>query len=74
MYGRIESGEAVTLVPSSGLDLGVGDIVLARVRGRILVLHEILDRAGEGFLIGTAAGREDGWVAAHDIFGRAVFP
>jgi hypothetical protein len=50
----------------------VGDIVLARVRGWLLVLHQIVGREPGRFQIGTTAGRADGWVTAADIFGRVV--
>ena len=51
---------------------GFGDVVLARVRGWLLVLHQILDREPGRFLIGTTAGRADGWVTADDVFGRVT--
>ena len=72
MRGRIDDGDLVTLEPCRAEELKVGDIVLARVRGWLLVLHQIIDREPDRFLIGTTAGRADGWVAASDVFGRVV--
>jgi hypothetical protein len=70
LAGRVEDGALVTLEPCRPEQLAVGDIVLARVRGRILVLHQILDRGPHGFLIGNTAGRADGWVSVTAVFGK----
>ncbi len=72
MRGRIGDGDLVTLEPSRSEELAVGDMVLVRVRGWLLVLHQILDREADRFLIGTTAGRADGWVSAGEIFGRVM--
>jgi hypothetical protein len=72
MSGRIEDGALVTLEPCRAEDLAVGDVVLVRVRGWLLVLHQILDREPGRFLIGTTAGRADDWVSADEIFGRVT--
>ena len=39
MQGRIDDGSLVTLEPCRPEELAIGDIVLARVRGWLLVLH-----------------------------------
>jgi hypothetical protein len=72
MQGRIDDGSLVTLEPCRPEELAVGDMVLARVRGWLLVLHQVLSVEPGRFQIGTTAGRADGWVSAADIFGRVV--
>jgi hypothetical protein len=72
MRGLIDDGTLVTLEPCRASEVAVGDIVLARVRGWLLVLHQVLDIESGRFQIGTVAGRSDGWVTADDIFGRVV--
>ncbi len=72
MVGRVGDGDLVTLVPCPPGRVAVGDVVLGRVRGHILVLHQVFDVGPAGFLIGTATGRVYGWVAAGDVFGRVV--
>lgn len=72
MRGRIDDGALVTLEPCRASEIAVGDIVLARVRGWLLVLHQVLGIEAGRFQIGTGAGRSDGWVSAEDIFGRVV--
>jgi hypothetical protein len=72
MQPRIFAGDAVTLEPAH--DFAVGDVVLVRVgrRRAILVLHQVLAAEGARYLIGNASGREDGWVEARDILGKAT--
>lgn len=72
MRGRIEDGALVTLAPCRASEIAVGDIVLARVREWLLVLHQVLGIESGRFQIGTVAGRSDGWVTADDIFGRVI--
>jgi hypothetical protein len=72
MRGRIDDGALVTLEPCRPGELVVGDIVLARVRGWLLVLHQIVGIEPGRFQIGTVAGRSDGWVSGAEIFGRVV--
>lgn len=75
MRGRINEGDLVTLEPCSCDSLTAGDIVLARIQGRrysLLVLHQILARDGDRFLIGSTEGRIDGWVTAQEILGRVL--
>lgn len=72
MRGRIDDGALVTLVPCDSNELAVGDVVLVRVRGWLLVLHQIVAIEASRFLIGTTAGRQDGWVSADDVFGRVA--
>jgi hypothetical protein len=72
MRGRIDDGALVTLEPCRAEELALGDIVLARVRGWLLVLHQVIGVEPGRFQVGTTAGRADGWVTAADIFGRVV--
>ena len=72
MRGRIEDESLVTLAPCRTEDLAVGDIVLTRVRGWLVVLHQISAVEPGRFLIGTTAGRQDGWVTSNDIFGKVI--
>jgi hypothetical protein len=65
LSGRVNDGDLVTLEPCSSEQLPVGDIVLARVRDPLLVLHLILAVGPSGFLIGNVSGRADGWVSRH---------
>ena len=74
MSGRINDGDLVTLEPIALQQVRVGDVVLARVRGKkreLVVLHEVLEIQGDRFLIGARNGRVDGWVAGANILGRA---
>lgn len=75
MEGRISNGDLVTLQPCIAQDLVAGDVVLARVQGRRyfhLVLHLIIAREADRFLIGNNHGRIDGWVTAQNVFGRVT--
>ena len=72
MRGRINDGDLVTLAPCRPEELTAGDMVLARARGWLLVLHQILDREPGRLLIGTTAGRPDGWVSPSEVFARVV--
>jgi len=53
-------------------ELVVGDVVLVRVRGWLLVLHQIFAIEEDRYLIGTTAGRQDGWVSPGEVFGRVT--
>jgi hypothetical protein len=72
MRGRIGDGDLVTLEPCRPEELVAGDLVLVRVRGWLVVLHQVLERDADRFLIGTTAGRSDGWVSAREVLGRVV--
>ena len=75
MSGRVEDGDLVLLQPVAVQEVRAGDLVLVRVRGKrreLVVLHEVLGRRGDEFLIGARCGRVDGWVGGSAILGRAV--
>ncbi len=71
MRGRIESGQLVTLVPVDFSDLSVGDAVFVRWK-RSHFLHLVKELAEDRVLIGNNLGRTNGWVASHDVLGKAV--
>ena len=73
MSGWIEDGQLVWLQPLVSEDPEVGEIVLARVRGKkrgVVVLHQIIAVDERGFLIGACNGRVDGWVDRSALLGR----
>ena len=72
LTGVVEDGELVRLVPCDPAEITVGDVVLARVRGHLIVLRMVLGVGPGRALIGNSAGREDGWVGFEDVFGRAT--
>lgn len=75
MQGRISDGDAVTIEPFCAQILAIGDIVLCRIQGRrtsFLVLHLVVERVADSFLIGNNRGRIDGWIASQNIFGKVV--
>src|SRR4051794_12039740 len=71
MTGKIESGQLCTIEPLDASKLGVGAIVLCRVKGSEY-LHLVKAIGGERFLIGNNRGRINGWVSIGAIFGRLV--
>lgn len=74
MRGRIESGQLVTIAPSTH-DPAVDDAVLCRVRGRVYV-HLVKAIRGHGgerrFLIGNNVGGVNGWIARTAILGHVI--
>lgn len=75
MQGKVESGQLCTVepVPDSSI-LEVGDIVLAKVHGKVY-LHLIKAIRANGhrqFLIGNNKGHENGWAHEHGVFGRCI--
>jgi SOS-response transcriptional repressor LexA len=71
MTGRVNDGDRVTLVPATPEQLEVGDVVLVRVKGNVL-LHLIKATSKGRFLIGNNRGKINGWVGPHCIYGVAV--
>ncbi|MEP7290096.1 MAG: S24 family peptidase [Chloroflexota bacterium] len=71
MRGKVNDGDTVTLEPADPAKLTVGDIVLVRVKGNIL-LHLIKAINGERFLIGNNRGGTNGWVGHNCIYGIAT--
>jgi hypothetical protein len=71
MSGKIESGQLCTVEPIDAESLGVGDIVLCKVKGREY-LHLVKAIQGQRFQIGNNKGRINGWISANSIFGKCV--
>lgn len=71
MKGKIESGNLCTVAPVDTEQLEVGDIVLCKVNGSEY-LHLIKAIQGPRFQIGNNRGRINGWVTAHQIFGKCI--
>lgn len=69
MRPRIKSGQLCWVEPVVVEDLGVGDVVLCRVRSREY-LHLIKAIQGPRFQIGNNRGGINGWIGASQIFGR----
>lgn len=67
MTGKIESGQLCTVEPVDPSTLGVGDIVLCKVRGREY-LHLVKALQGPRFQIGNNRGLINGWITAGAIF------
>ena len=70
MRGKIKSGQLCTVSPDLS-DLGVGDIVLCRVRGKEY-LHLIKSIRGDMYMIGNNRGGVNGWTSKKNIFGRVI--
>ena len=71
MKGKIESGQLSTVAPVDCSTLGVGDIVLCKVRGNEY-LHLVKAIHGGRFQIGNNRGLVNGWIAANGIFGKCI--
>ena len=71
MKGRIESGQLCTVEPVDVAELGVGEIVLCKVKGQ-QYLHIIKAIQGDRFQIGNNRGGINGWIGASGIFGRCT--
>ena len=71
MVGKIASGQLCTVAPLGAHVLGVGDIVLCRVKGN-QYLHLVKAIQGERFQIGNNRGGINGWITRRQIFGRLI--
>lgn len=71
MRPRVRDGDLVTVAPCRVEDLRVGDIVLVRVRGRV-VLHLIKAIDGQRCLIGNNHGHINGWAGPAAVYGIAT--
>jgi hypothetical protein len=69
MSPKIESGQLCTVEPIDPATLGVGDIVLCKVRGNEY-LHIVKAIQGGRFQIGNNRGFINGWIGASAIFGK----
>lgn len=73
MVPLIHDRQPVTLAPCDAAVLEIGDIVLARVNGNIL-LHLVsdLDAAGRRVQISNNRGKINGWVCHDDVAGICI--
>lgn len=73
MEPLIKSGQKVTLAPHPDplVELQVGDIVLAKVSGR-LYLHKVTALEGERAQISNNKGHINGWTKLDHIYGRKI--
>lgn len=69
MKPKVESGATVTLEPITTEQLEVGDVVLCRVKGRVM-LHLVKAKQGQRVLIGNNHGHINGWTKA--VYGKAI--
>lgn len=71
MTPLLVSGQIVTVVPLTADEpLRKGDIVIAKVRGRVY-LHLVKAVRGDQVLIGNNHGRTNGWTPRSQVYGRA---
>ncbi len=71
MRGKVEDGQEVLLRPVSEEELSVGDIVLVRLKGTVL-LHLIKAVAPHRVLIGNNRGKINGWASKRAVYGLAI--
>ena len=73
MQPKIYHRDLVTLAPCNPDDLEVGDIVLVRVRGNVMLhLIKAIDSKKQRFLIGNNRGKTNGWAGRNSIYGVVV--
>ena len=71
MSGKIESGQLCTVEPIDPISVGVGDVVLCKVKGQEY-LRLVKAIQGQRFQIGNNKGRINGWITANSIYGKCV--
>lgn len=71
MAPKIRSRQQVDLVPRAGRPVTVGQVVLARVRGR-LMLHQVAAVDGHRVQIRNLRGHVNGWTDLDRVYGLAV--
>ena len=71
MTPKIESGQLVTITPVNPEDIGKGDIVLCKVKGRFFV-HLVSAVQGQRFQISNNHNHVNGWVGVNGIFGKVT--
>ncbi|WP_372367062.1 hypothetical protein [Candidatus Uabimicrobium sp. HlEnr_7] len=71
MRGRIESGQLVTLQPTTFEHVKVGDIVFIKWKNNYL-LHLIKEIKDKRVLIGNNLGKINGWISAKDILAKVT--
>jgi hypothetical protein len=71
MVGKIASGQLCTVAPVGEHLPAVGDVVLCRVKGA-QYLHLVKAVQGDRYQIGNNRGGINGWITAHQIYGRLI--
>lgn len=72
MQPKINDRDYVTLTPCDPDELEVGDIVLVRVKGNVLLhLIKAIDNH-KRFLIGNNRGKINGWAGRNAIYGKVI--
>jgi hypothetical protein len=73
MAPKIKSGQLVTVEPVEGDTVRVGDIVLARVGGKIFLhLVSAVDRGRRRVRISNNLGKHNGWTMYSNVLGKCV--
>ena len=75
MIPRIHSGQKVTLAPLDGDTLEIDDVVLCRIKGR-LILHKVgaskTIRSKTRYRIENMKGRVNGWIPITRVYGKVI--
>jgi hypothetical protein len=72
MLPRIKSGQKVTLNPVDPTLLKVGDVVLAKVKGKVYLHLVSAISARDGIVqISNNKGHVNGWVPLKNVYGKA---
>jgi hypothetical protein len=71
MRGRIESGQLVTLKPTSYNEVEINDIVFIHWKGNYL-LHLVLDKKNDTLKIGNNIGKINGWVSSESVIAKVI--
>ena len=75
MIPRIYSGQRVTLAPLETPTLAVDDIVLCKIKGR-LILHKVgaiqVIRSKTRYRIENMKGKVNGWIPIARVFGKVI--
>jgi hypothetical protein len=71
MVGKISSGQLCTVEPVGERTLGLGDIVLCKVKGN-QYLHLIKAMQAERIQIGNNRGGINGWITRRQIYGFLI--
>lgn len=72
MTGKIDSGQLVTFEPVSNIKtLKVGDIVMCKVKGRLIDAHLVTKKRADGaVMISNNHGHDNGWTKT--VYGRVI--
>ena len=71
MTPRVKSGQVVAVAPLKAGEPAKGDVVLAKVNGRVY-LHKVTARQGARVQIGNNHGHINGWTSLSNVYGKAL--